>query len=67
MPEITVVHNLDENGNPVQQNESLGSGEVVWHNDNSYAEKPPAGSMLYGRNAASIGREHLLQQPVHGL
>ena len=30
-PEITVVHNLDENGNPVQQNESLGSGEVVWH------------------------------------
>ena len=53
--EITVVHNLDDDGNPVQQNESLGSGEVVWHNDNSYAEKPPAGSMLYGRRLPPSG------------
>lgn len=48
-PEITVVHNLDENGSPVQENDSLGSGEVVWHSDNSYVEEPPAGSLLYGR------------------
>jgi taurine dioxygenase len=31
----------------VRENAGLGSGEVVWHSDNSYIEKPPAGSMLY--------------------
>jgi taurine dioxygenase len=46
-PEITVVSNLDERGKPVRENAGLGSGEVVWHSDNSYIEKPPAGSMLY--------------------
>ena len=46
-PEITVVSNLDEDGNPVRENAGLGSGEVVWHSDNSYVETPPAGSMLY--------------------
>jgi len=48
-PEITVVHNLDAEGNPVQENKNLGSGEVVWHSDNSYIEDPPAGSMLLSR------------------
>jgi taurine dioxygenase len=46
-PEISHVTNLDEAGNPVQENAGLGSGEVVWHSDNSYVELPPAGSMLY--------------------
>lgn len=46
-PEITVISNLDEDGNPVRENAGLGSGEVVWHSDNSYVETPPAGSMLY--------------------
>ena len=46
-PEITVISNLDENGVPVYENAGLGSGEVVWHSDNSYIEAPPAGSMLY--------------------
>ena len=46
-PEITVISNLDENGMPVRENACLGSGEVVWHSDNSYIETPPAGSMLY--------------------
>ena len=46
-PEITVISNLDENGVPVRENAGLGSGEVVWHSDNSYIETPPAGSMLY--------------------
>ncbi len=45
-PEITVISNLDSNGNPVMENEGLGSGEVVWHSDNSYVETPPAGSFL---------------------
>ncbi|MED6309102.1 MAG: TauD/TfdA family dioxygenase [Pseudomonadota bacterium] len=46
-PEITVISNLDESGVPVRENAGLGSGEVVWHSDNSYIETPPAGSMLY--------------------
>ena len=46
-PEITVISNLEENGVPVRENAGLGSGEVVWHSDNSYIEPPPAGSMLY--------------------
>ena len=46
VPEITVISNLDHNGNPVMENEGLGSGEVVWHSDNSYVETPPAGSFL---------------------
>lgn len=45
-PEITVVSNLDLDGQPVMENEGLGSGEVVWHSDNSYIETPPAGSFL---------------------
>ncbi len=46
-PSISVISNLDENGNPVKDNGSLGSYEVVWHSDNSYVPVPPAGSMLY--------------------
>jgi taurine dioxygenase len=46
-PSISVISNLDENGNPVKDNGALGSYEVVWHSDNSYVEVPPAGSMLY--------------------
>ena len=47
VPEVSVLSNLDENGNPVERNDGLGSLEVVWHSDNSYIEKPPAGSTLY--------------------
>ncbi len=46
-PEITVIANLGQNGKPVMENEGLGSGEVVWHSDNSYVETPPAGSFLH--------------------
>jgi len=45
-PEIAVISNLGPSGEPVMQNEGLGSGEVVWHSDNSYIETPPAGSFL---------------------
>jgi taurine dioxygenase len=45
--EITVISNLGPGGEPVMENEGLGSGEVVWHSDNSYIETPPAGSFLH--------------------
>lgn len=44
---VSLISNLNENGEPVMDNGALGSAEVVWHSDNSYAEVPPAGSMLY--------------------
>lgn len=46
-PEISILSNLDEDGNPTERNSGLGSLEVVWHSDNSYIERPPAGSCLY--------------------
>ncbi|HEX3864689.1 MAG TPA: TauD/TfdA family dioxygenase [Stellaceae bacterium] len=46
-PELTILSNLDESGQPVRDNGGLGSYEVVWHSDNSYVEAPPAGSCLY--------------------
>jgi taurine dioxygenase len=46
-PSVSIISNLDENGDPVKDNGSLGSYEVVWHTDNSYVAIPPAGSMLY--------------------
>jgi len=46
-PNVSLISNLDEDGNPVKHNGGLGSYEVVWHSDNSYVAVPPAGSMLY--------------------
>jgi taurine dioxygenase len=46
-PEICVLHNLGPDGRPTATNSGAGSGELVWHSDNSYAESPPAGTMLY--------------------
>jgi taurine dioxygenase len=43
-PEITVVTNLRENGRPIG---ILGDGEVVWHSDFSFKERPTAARMLY--------------------
>ncbi len=54
-PEITVVSNLDAEGQPVMENESLGSGEVVWHSDNSYIDTPPTGSFLLARQLPPAG------------
>lgn len=45
-PEISVVSNLGADGEPAMENDGLGSGEVVWHSDNSYIEEPPIGSFL---------------------
>ncbi|MEM7406951.1 MAG: TauD/TfdA family dioxygenase [Pseudomonadota bacterium] len=46
-PEISLMTNLGPDGKPAMENEGLGSQEVVWHSDNSYIERPPAGSSLY--------------------
>ncbi|MCA9972099.1 MAG: TauD/TfdA family dioxygenase, partial [Anaerolineales bacterium] len=40
---------------PVEKNDGLGSEEVVWHSDNSYIERPPAGSTLYAREIPRDG------------
>ena len=42
-PEITVVTNLHDNGKPVG---ILGDGEIVWHSDFSFKERPTAARML---------------------
>ncbi len=54
-PEISIVSNLGADGEPALENEGLGSGEVVWHSDNSYIEKPPIGSLLRAREIPSDG------------
>ena len=42
-PEVTVVTNVRENGKPVG---ILGDGEIVWHADFSFKERPTAARML---------------------
>ena len=42
-PEVTVVTNVKEEGKPVG---ILGDGEVVWHADFSFKERPTAARML---------------------
>lgn len=42
-PEVTVVTNLKQDGQPVG---ILGDGEVVWHSDFSFKEAPTAARML---------------------
>lgn len=44
LPEIYVVSNVIENGEPIG---SLGAGEAVWHTDMSYLPEPPKASLLY--------------------
>lgn len=42
-PEVTVVTNIKQDGRPVG---ILGDGEVVWHSDFSFKERPTAARML---------------------
>ena len=42
-PEVTVVTNVRDNGKPVG---ILGDGEIVWHADFSFKERPTAARML---------------------
>lgn len=81
VPEITILSNLDASGRPVEQNDSLGSQEVVWHSDNSYIDRPPAGSTLYaleippdGSGQTSFANQYVayeqladdVKQAIHG-
>jgi taurine dioxygenase len=51
-PEIYVVSNVVENGEPIG---SLGAGEAVWHTDMSYLDDPPKASMLYALEVPPAG------------
>ena len=49
-PEVTVVSNIKEDGKPVG---ILGDGEIVWHADFSFKERPTAARML-GHDTAAV-------------
>jgi taurine dioxygenase len=53
-PEITVVSNIVENGQPIGD---LGSGELEWHTDASFLDDPPAGSALRALEIPPVGGE----------
>jgi taurine dioxygenase len=52
-PEVTVVTNLQADGQPVG---ILGDGEVVWHSDFSFKERPTAARMLFAREIPPAGQ-----------
>lgn len=52
-PEITVVTNLKADGKPVG---ILGDGEIVWHSDFSFKDKPTAARMLYALELPPAGK-----------
>ena len=54
-PEILVVSNVIENGQPI----GLGDAGVYWHSDLSYKEKPSLGSMLHAQDLPSEGGDTL--------
>ena len=54
LPEIAVISNIVVGGKAVG---SLGNSELVWHQDMSYNELPPKGSLLYGIETPSAGGE----------
>jgi taurine dioxygenase len=55
-PEITVVSNVVENGQPIG---GLGHGELAWHSDMTYVADPPVGCVLHAWEApAGAGKTH---------
>jgi taurine dioxygenase len=52
-PEVTVVTNLQADGKPVG---ILGDGEVVWHSDFSFKERPTAARMLLAMEIPPAGQ-----------
>lgn len=54
-PEILIVSNIVENGQPV----GLGDAGHFWHSDLSYVEKPSLGSMLLALELPSEGGDTL--------
>ena len=54
-PEVLVVSNIIENGNPI----GLGDAGHFWHSDLSYIETPSLGSFLYAQILPSEGGDTL--------
>jgi taurine dioxygenase len=54
-PEVLVVSNIRENGQPV----GLGDAGHFWHSDLSYKEKPSLGSMLHAQELPATGGDTL--------
>ena len=54
-PEILIVSNVIENGQPV----GLGDAGHYWHSDLSYKERPSLGSMLHAQELPSEGGDTL--------
>ena len=54
-PEILVVSNIKENGQPI----GLGDAGHYWHSDLSYKDKPSLGSMLHAQELPSEGGDTL--------
>ena len=50
-PEVTVVSNVQESGKKIG---ILGDGEVVWHSDFSFKEKPTAARMLVAMEVPAL-------------
>ncbi|MDA0655170.1 MAG: TauD/TfdA family dioxygenase [Proteobacteria bacterium] len=54
-PGITLITNLNDDGNPTAKNSSVGSQELHWHTDNSYTDIPPTGTLLHAHEVPVDG------------
>ena len=55
VPHLPTAHGGPPEMNVLDQTNPLGDGADTWHNDSTYAEEPPMGSMLHVVQAPSVG------------